>query len=123
MFNRVLLIFIPVTAAAVGQMILKIGMTQVGELKFSDGIISMFWRTFSNLYVLGGLAFFGVNAMLWLVVLSREKLSFAYPMVAFAYIVTILLSKFVLHEDIPLLRWSGLAVIIVGILMIAKSSA
>jgi len=122
MFNRVLLIFIPVTAAAVGQMILKIGMTQVGELKFSDGIISMFWRTFSNLYVLGGLAFFGVNAMLWLVVLSREKLSFAYPMVAFAYIVTILLAKFVLHENIPALRWAGLATIIVGILMIAKSS-
>ncbi|MEK7110953.1 MAG: EamA family transporter, partial [Patescibacteria group bacterium] len=111
------------TAAAIGQMILKIGMTQVGELKFSDGLINIFSRTFTNLYVLGGLAFFGVNALLWLVVLSREKLSFAYPMVAFAYIVTILLSKFVLHEDIPLLRWAGLSVIIVGILMIAKSSS
>ncbi|MDZ7587556.1 MAG: EamA family transporter [Patescibacteria group bacterium] len=122
MIGRILSILIPVTAAAIGQMILKIGMTQVGELKFSDGLVNIFSRTFSNLYVLGGLAFFGVNAILWLVVLSREKLSFAYPMVAFAYIVTILLSKFVLHEDIPLLRWSGLAVIIVGILMIAKSS-
>jgi len=122
MIGRILSILIPVTAAAVGQMILKIGMTQVGELKFSDGLANIFWRTFTNLYVLGGLAFFGVNALLWLVVLSREKLSFAYPMVAFAYIVTILLSKFILHEDIPLLRWSGLAVIIVGILMIAKSS-
>ena len=122
MLGRILSILIPVTAAAVGQMILKIGMTQVGELKFSDGLVNIFSRTFTNLYVLGGLAFFGVNAILWLVVLSREKLSFAYPMVAFAYIVTILLSKFVLHEDIPLLRWSGLVVIIVGILMIAKSS-
>ncbi|MBI2309932.1 EamA family transporter [Candidatus Collierbacteria bacterium] len=122
MFNRVILILIPVTAAAIGQMILKIGMTQVGEIKFSDGLINVLWKTFSNLYVLGGLAFFGANALLWLVVLSREKLSFAYPMVAFAYIVTILLAKFVLHEDIPLLRWAGLAVIVVGILMIAKSS-
>src|SRR3990167_9505546 len=91
MIGRILSILIPVTAAAVGQMILKIGMTQVGELKFSDGLANIFWRTFTNLYVLGGLAFFGVNALLWLVVLSREKLSFAYPMVAFAYIVTILL--------------------------------
>ncbi len=122
MLGRILFILIPVTAAAVGQMILKIGMTQVGELKFSDGLINIILKTFSNRYVIGGLAFFGVNVFLWLVVLSREKLSFAYPMVAFAYIVTILLSKFVLHEDIPLLRWSGLAVIIVGILMIAKSS-
>lgn len=123
MIGRILSILIPVTAAAVGQMILKVGMTQVGELKYSDGLANIFYRTFTNLYVLGGLAFFGVNALLWLVVLSREKLSFAYPMVAFAYIVTILLSKFVLHEDIPLLRWGGLFVIIVGILMIAKSSA
>ncbi|MEK9171306.1 MAG: EamA family transporter [Patescibacteria group bacterium] len=123
MLGRILSILIPVTAAAIGQMILKIGMTQVGELKFSDGLVNIFSRTFTNLYVLGGLAFFGVNALLWLVVLSREKLSFAYPMVAFAYIVTILLSKFVLHEDIPLLRWAGLSVIIVGILMIAKSSS
>lgn len=122
MLGRILSILIPVTAAAIGQMILKIGMTQVGELKFSDGLTNIFSRTFTNLYVLGGLAFFGVNAILWLVVLSREKLSFAYPMVAFAYIVTILLSKFLLHEDIPLLRWAGLFVIIVGILMIAKSS-
>lgn len=122
MIGRILSILIPVTAAAIGQMILKVGMTQVGELKFSDGLVNIFSRTFTNLYVLGGLAFFGVNAILWLVVLSREKLSFAYPMVAFAYIVTILLSKFLLHEDIPLLRWAGLFVIIVGILMIAKSS-
>jgi len=122
MIGRILLIFIPVTAAAVGQMILKIGMTQVGELKFSDGLINIILKTFSNLYVLGGLAFFGANALLWLVVLSREKLSFAYPMVAFAYVVTILLAKYVLHEDIPALRWAGLATIIVGILMIAKSS-
>lgn len=122
MISRILFILIPVTAAAVGQMILKIGMNQVGELKFSDGIFSVLIRIFTNPYVFGGLAFFGVNTILWLVVLSREKLSFAYPMVAFAYIVTVLLSKLVLHEEIPLLRWAGLGVIICGILMIAKSS-
>ena len=57
MLGRILSILIPVTAAAIGQMILKIGMTQVGELKFSDGLINIFSRTFTNLYVLGGLAF------------------------------------------------------------------
>lgn len=123
MLARILFIFIPVTAAAIGQMILKIGMNQVGEIRFSEGILTSISKMFTNLYVVGGLAFFGINAMLWLVVLSREKLSFAYPMVAFAYVVTILLAKFVLHEDIPLLRWAGLVVIIVGILMIARSSS
>lgn len=123
MIGRILFILIPVTAAAIGQMILKVGMNQIGELKFSDGVFSMIWKLMTNAYVVGGLAFFGVNTFLWLVVLSREKLSFAYPMVAFAYVLTILLSKFILHEDVPLLRWAGLGVIICGILMIAKSSA
>lgn len=122
MLGRILFILIPVTAAAVGQMILKVGMNQVGEIKFGDGFVAGLIRMFSNPYVLGGLAFFAANAFLWLIVLSREKLSFAYPMVAFAYIVTILLSKYVLHEQIPLLRWTGLGAIIIGILMIAKSS-
>ena len=122
MLARLLFIFIPVTAAAIGQLILKSGMNQVGVISGSEGIFNIFLKIFTNKLVLLGLAFFGANAILWLIVLSREKLSFVYPMVAFAYIVTILLSKFVLHEDIPPLRWAGLAVIIVGILMIAKSS-
>lgn len=122
MITRLLFIFIPVTAAAVGQMILKIGMNQVGAVQINNGIVQSFVKMFTNPYVIGGLGFFGLNAFLWLIVLSREKLSFAYPMVAFAYIVTILLSKYVLHEDVPPLRWIGLSVIIIGILLIAKSS-
>lgn len=122
MIGRILFILIPVTAAAIGQMILKIGMTQVGEIKMTGNIIGSLVKMFTNWYVLGGLAFFGINSFLWLTVLSREKLSFAYPMVAFAYVITILLSKFVLHEEIPFLRWVGLGIIICGILMIAKSS-
>lgn len=122
MITRLLFIFIPVTAAAVGQMILKIGMNQVGAVQINNGIVQSFVKMFTNPYVIGGLGFFGLNAFLWLIVLSREKLSFAYPMVAFAYVVTILLSKYILHEDVPPLRWAGLAVIIVGILLIAKSS-
>lgn len=123
MIGRILFILIPVTAAAIGQMILKVGMNQVGEIRLSNGLINSFIKMFTNSYVVGGLAFFAVNALLWLVVLSREKLSFAYPMVAFAYVLTILLSKFILHENVPMMRWAGLGVIICGILLIAKSSA
>lgn len=108
--------------AAFGQFILKSGMNQVGVIDGSQSWIQIIWRMLSNKLVLVGLALFGANAILWLIVLSREKLSFAYPMVAFAYVVTVLLSRYALREDVPLLRWAGLAVIIVGILMIAKSS-
>lgn len=55
-------------------------------------------------------------------VLTKENLSFVYPLVAFSYVVTVTLSKFVLHEPVPGLRWLGLAVIVVGILLVAKSA-
>lgn len=122
MIGRILFILIPITAAAFGQLILKLGMNQVGEVRLSEGLFRVIFKMFTNKLVVGGLMFFGINTVLWLVVLSREKLSFVYPLVAFAYVVTVLLSKYVLSEEVPPLRWAGLGVIILGILMIAKSS-
>jgi uncharacterized membrane protein len=111
---RFVLIFTPIIIAALGQIILKTGMNQVG--KFS------LLKTFTNPIVLLGLCFYFGSAVLWLMVLSKEKLSFVYPLVAFSYVLTVTLSKFILKEPVPPLRWLGLAIIIVGILVVAKSS-
>jgi len=111
---RFVLIFTPIIIAALGQLILKIGMNKVGQFNLI--------KTFTNPTVLLGLFFYGVSLILWLLVLSKEKLSFVYPLVAFSYIVTVFLSKVVLKETVPPLRWFGLVFIIIGILIVAKSS-
>ena len=111
---RFVIIFIPIIIAALGQLILKIGMNQVGKF--------VLLKTFTNPLVLLGLFFYASSAVLWLFVLSREKLSFVYPLVAFSYVVTVLLSKYVLKEAVPPLRWLVLLIIIIGILTVAKSS-
>jgi uncharacterized membrane protein len=111
---RFVLIFIPIILAALGQLILKSGMNQVGKFDLV--------KIFLNPTVLLGLAFYGASLVLWLLVLSKENLSFVYPLVAFSYVVTVTLSHFVLHEPVPSLRWLGLGVIVIGILLIAKSA-
>ena len=111
---RFVLIFIPIIIAALGQLILKIGMNKIGQFSLL--------KTFTHPTVLLGLVFYGVSLILWLLVLSKEKLSFVYPLVAFSYVVTVFLSKVVLKETVPPLRWTGLIVIIIGILIVAKSS-
>ena|SRR3989344_3670252 len=111
---RFVLIFVPIICAALGQLILKAGMNQVGKFDLI--------RSFTNPLVLFGLAFYGASLILWMMVLTRENLSFAYPLVAFSYVVTVVLSRVFLHEPVPSLRWLGLAVIVVGILLIAKSA-
>lgn len=79
-------------------------------------------KIFLNPTVILGLFFYGASLILWLLVLSKENLTFVYPLVAFSYVVTVTLSHFVLHEPVPSLRWLGLGVIIIGILLIAKSA-
>lgn len=111
---RFVLIFVPIILAALGQLILKTGMNQVGKFDLI--------RSFTNPLVLFGLAFYGASLILWMMVLTKENLSFVYPLVAFSYVVTVTLSRFVLHEPVPSLRWLGLAVIVAGILLVAKSA-
>ncbi|OIN89649.1 multidrug resistance protein [Candidatus Beckwithbacteria bacterium CG22_combo_CG10-13_8_21_14_all_01_47_9] len=111
---RFVLIFVPIILAALGQLILKSGMNQVGKFDLV--------RSFTNPVVLLGLCFYGASLILWMMVLTKENLSFVYPLVAFSYVVTVVLSRLVLHEPVPSLRWLGLAVIVVGILLIAKSA-
>jgi len=121
---RFVLIFTPIIIAAIGQLILKTGMNQIGELFFKKtDILGNFIKIFSNPMVILGLFFYFSSALVWLVVLSKEKLSFVYPLVAASYVITVFLSKVILKENVPTLRWLGLTVIVVGILMIAKSSA
>lgn len=124
MIGRFLLIFVPIIIAAGGQIILKLGMNKIGAFNFSEtSLLSFFSKILTTPLVLLGLSLYGLSAFLWLMVLSREKLSFVYPMVAFSYVVTVILSMLILKEQIPWLRWLGLGVICLGILLIAKSSS
>ena len=69
-----------------------------------------------------GLACYGLGAVLWLVVLSRLDLSYAYPLLAVSYILIPLLSHFLLGENVTSLRWLGIAVIFIGVLIVARTS-
>ncbi len=110
---RFVLIFTPIIIASVGQIILKSGMNRVGKFDLI--------KTFTNPLVILGLFFYASSAVLWLMVLSKEKLSFVYPLVAASYVLTILLAKLILKEPVPTLRWLGLAIIVIGILVVARS--
>lgn len=124
MLGRFLLIFVPIIIAAGGQIILKLGMNKIGAFNFSEtSLLSFFSKILTTPLVLLGLSLYGLSAFLWLMVLSREKLSFVYPMVAFSYVVTVILSMVILKEEVSWLRWLGLGVICLGILLIAKSSS
>jgi drug/metabolite transporter (DMT)-like permease len=76
---------------------------------------------FLNPYVFVGLACFGMSAVFWLVVLSRLELSLVYPMVSVAYILVAIFSWFFFKENVNLVRWLGILVIVMGVFLISRS--
>jgi drug/metabolite transporter (DMT)-like permease len=116
------LILLSVTLAAVAQLTLKRGMDQVasntGELKLqADSLRDVVTTT----WVWLGLFLFGLSAVVWLAVLSRTSLSFAYPFASLTYVLILLADRFVLDEPVAPLRWAGVGFIIVGIVLVAQT--
>ncbi|MEO7803714.1 MAG: EamA family transporter [Actinomycetota bacterium] len=124
MFKTSAIALISVTLATTGQLLLRTGMEKVGyigaaRLGKPGQLVMAMLRTPQ---VLAGLVVFAVSAAIWLIVLSRVPLSFAYPFVGLTYLLTTLFAKFILDERVPGLRWAGLAMIIAGILIVGATS-
>jgi multidrug transporter EmrE-like cation transporter len=56
-----------------------------------------------------------------LVILSREELSYAYPMVSLGYLVVVIASFYLFKENVTLLRFAGLLMICLGVSVVARS--
>jgi drug/metabolite transporter (DMT)-like permease len=116
------MILVSVTLAAVAQLTLKHGMNQV---KDSFGVINLnagsLKAVAGQASVWVGLFLFGLSALVWLAVLSRTSLSFAYPFAALTYVLILLFDQFILDENVPALRWGGVAFIAVGIFLISRT--
>jgi drug/metabolite transporter (DMT)-like permease len=117
------LILISVAIAATAQLVLKHGMNQVGEIGKAQvrTPVQTLLRAAQIPSVWAGLALFGLSAAIWLVVLSRASLSFAYPFASITYVLILLADKFILKQEIPGLRWAGVAFIATGIFLVSRT--
>lgn len=116
------LILMSVGLAALAQLTLKHGMNQVTDASGTATLSSGTLRSVvTNIFVIGGLAIFGISAVVWLLVLSRASLSFAYPFASLTYLLIVLIDRLVLHEVVPPLRWAGVFFIMTGIVLVAQT--
>jgi drug/metabolite transporter (DMT)-like permease len=116
------LILFSVALAAVAQLTLKHGVDQVTA---SSGTLQLSGESLRDIVttptVWAGLFLFGLSAVVWLAVLSRTSLSFAYPFASLTYVLILLADRFVLDQEVPALRYAGVAFIVVGIVLVAQT--
>lgn len=114
-------ILISVIAGGAGQILLKHGMTRMGEVTIVANQLPLFmWRLATNPYVVGGLALYAGGTIFWLAALSRVDLSFAYPFASLSYIIMLLASWQLFNENISMMRLAGTIVIGFGVFLISR---
>jgi drug/metabolite transporter (DMT)-like permease len=59
--------------------------------------------------------------VIWLIVLSKLDLSYAYPILAFSYCIVPLLSWWIFGEQVSPMRWVGILVICAGVAIVGIS--
>jgi len=117
-----LLLLLAISLSVTGEFLLKAGMNQVGVLSLTPkDFVSGLLRAFSNPRILAGFVLIFAGSLIWLAVLSRVDLSWAYPMLSLGYLFVVLTSWFFLGEAFSLLRVMGTVFVCLGVFFIFRS--
>lgn len=116
------LILVDVALNVAGQLSLKFGMSKMGNFSLSLPDLSLFFmRAATNPFVIMGLCLYGMAFMVWLIVLAKAEVSYAYPMISLSYVFTAILAWHLLGENVTVTRLVGIFVTCLGVIIIARS--
>jgi undecaprenyl phosphate-alpha-L-ara4N flippase subunit ArnE len=89
------------------------------------GTFSWTWVYFKTVFTTWEFAASGIcalSAMLtWMYVLKHYAFGLAYPLLSVSYIIGLLSAYFFFNETVPLTRWIGVIIIMIGVYFVAKT--
>src|SRR5512136_1528956 len=123
MLRVVISIVVAAGSAALGTIMVRRGMQQVGSLESYAplALIGYFWRALCNPYVMLGTFLNAIFYFLFLAALSWTDVTVVVPMTAIEYGMAAILAVLLLKENVPPVRWAGIALVIIGVILIARS--
>lgn len=118
------LIFTAMGFGVMGQLSMKQGMAgfQMGALTVA-GFIPQFIKIIFRPFVFMGLLLYFISSFFWLLAISKVPLSYAYPMISISYVLVVFLSWLIFKENVGLVRWLGVGVIILGVYLISRTGS
>lgn len=125
--DRMYLKFIPlilfsVALNASAQLFLRKGMPSVslvtnqGVLELAQGAI----RVVLNPWVFSGLSCYAISIVLWMYVLSKVQVSFAYPFLSVGYVIVVGAAYLFFREPVSVMKLAGIALICAGVVLVAR---
>lgn len=110
-----LLVLINVVLLVFGQVLWKM---ELGRLQGSLTLEAI-PRLLTSPFIWGGLFIYVLATVLWFYILSRGKLSVVYPLQSLAYVLGVLAALLIFREAVPLTRWLGVGLIVLGAFFVA----
>ena len=104
------------------QLLLKAGTNSVGAFEYtSANILPIGWKLATEPHIIGGLGCYVISVVVWIMALSRVEVSIAYPLLSVGYVVNAIAAYYLFGEAVTPMRLTGIAVIIVGVWIVARS--
>ena len=100
-----------------GQVFLKVALMRMPAFSWTKA----FWYSllFNWPFAACGICF-TLASLLWMWIVKYFPFSMAYPMVSLSYVFGMLAAIIFFHEEVPLMKWIGVGLIVLGCLLIAK---
>ena len=114
-----LLVVASVLFASTGQVVMKAGVGR-GASAFTRSV----WPLHApfTVGVVGGLFVYGIGTLLWIKAVSKERISYLYPLASLNYILVALGGWLFLREPQPLARWIGILIMSFGIALLTRAA-
>lgn len=119
---NIILILSSVLLNALAQLLIRKGMLIVGEVHGgAGGLIQALPAMVTNLYLWLAMVSYAISIVLWMVVLSKVEVSYAYPFLSVGYVVSAVVGYLLFAENLSITRIAGIVVICIGVILISRS--
>ena len=116
------LVGVAVLLGVAAQLLLKAGTNAIGRFAFSlENAVPVGLQLALEPRILAGTGCYVLSLVLWVMALSRTEVSVMYPMVSLGFALNALLAWWLLGEALSAQRLAGIAVIMLGVWLVARS--
>lgn len=116
------IILVSVLLNCAAQLSMKKGMMAVGEVIGGvRGFVAMIPAMAVNPYLWLSAFCYIVSIAVWMIVLSKVDVSYAYPFLSIGYILSAVVAYFAFQEAVTPIRVVGILVICAGVILISRS--
>ena len=123
MVRLLLILLIGLACESTGVVLLKKGMTHVGDLQTVSvaEIVRVVLAGLTNAQILLGVFFEALFFVCLLILMARSDISFLWPLTALSFVFATFAAIWFLHERVSSTRWAGVVLIMLGAALISYS--